>query len=116
MNDQGRHLLDRIQEHRGYTMPMHRIIAERHPDFLEGYDKLFTSAMSADSPLSPAVRELIVMALDIAVGTKPEVIRGHAERAVALGASDAEVLAVIELTTIVFAGKALGSVVAVFDE
>jgi alkylhydroperoxidase/carboxymuconolactone decarboxylase family protein YurZ len=115
-DDQGKRLLERIQAHRGYTMPMHRLLAARHPDFLEGYDRLFTSAMSEDSPLEANVRELMVMALDLAVGTKPEVVRGHAQKAIALGATEEQVLAAIELTTIVFAGKALGAVAAVFDE
>jgi alkylhydroperoxidase/carboxymuconolactone decarboxylase family protein YurZ len=116
MNEQGQALLDAIQEHRGYTMEMHRILADRHPDFLDGYDTMFRAAMSADSPLEPAVRELIVMALDVVVGMKPEVVRAHARKAMQHGATEAQVLAALEITTLVSAGRALGSVVGVFGD
>jgi alkylhydroperoxidase/carboxymuconolactone decarboxylase family protein YurZ len=116
MNEKGQALLDGIQAHRGYTMEMHRILADRHPDFLDGYDTMFRAAMSEDSPLDPGVRELLVMAVDIVVGMKPEVVRAHARKAMAHGATEAQVLAAVEITTLVSAGRALGSVVGVFGE
>jgi alkylhydroperoxidase/carboxymuconolactone decarboxylase family protein YurZ len=116
VNDFGKQLLDGIQSDRGYTLPMHRVLAERHPEFLDGYNRMFESAMNPDSPLPAQVRELLVMALDIAVGAKPEVARGHAKKAIECGATEAQVLAAIELTTIVFSGRAMGAVASVFDE
>lgn len=116
MNEKGQALLDGIQAHRGYTMEMHRILADRHPDFLEGYDTMFQAAMSDDSPLPASVRELLVMALDIVVGMKPEVVRAHARKAIAHGATEEQVLAACEIVTLVSAGRALGSVVSTFGE
>lgn len=116
MNELGQSLLARIREHRGYVLPFHEVLAERHPEFLAGYDGMFRAAMSEDSALPPKVRELIVMALDIALGVSEKAVRGHAERAMRHGATEAEVLAAIELATLVFAGKPLGMVARVFAE
>ena len=107
MNERGEQLLEQIRANRGYVLPMHQVLAERHPEFLAGYDAMFTAAMSKDSPLPASVRELIVMAVDIAVGVGPDVVRGHARRAMELGATEAQVLAAIELTTLVFTGRPL---------
>ncbi|MDA8399000.1 MAG: carboxymuconolactone decarboxylase family protein [Actinomycetota bacterium] len=108
-------VLQRIQDDRGYVLPMHRVFAERDPQFLDGYDRMFTSVMSERSPLSPEVRELLVMALDVAVGTSPKVVGGHAKKAIELGATEEQVVAAIELATIVAAGKVMGAVTSVFD-
>lgn len=115
MNEFGKKLLNDIQADRGYTLPMHKVLAERHPEFLDGYNRMFTAAMNEESPLPGYVRELLVMALDIAVGARPEVARGHARKAIELGATEAQVLAAIELTTIVFAGRGMGALVGLFD-
>lgn len=116
MNEQGARLLAGIREHRGYVLPMHEALAERHPEFLAGYDAMFRAAMSQDSALEPKVRELIVMVLDVAMGVSEKAVRGHARKAMQHGASEAEVLAAIELATLVFAGKPLGMAARVFAE
>jgi alkylhydroperoxidase/carboxymuconolactone decarboxylase family protein YurZ len=77
---------------------------------------MFTSVMSDDSPLPADVRELFVMALDVVVGTSPSVVIGHARKAVELGATESQVLAAIELATIVAAGKVMGAVAGLFDQ
>jgi alkylhydroperoxidase/carboxymuconolactone decarboxylase family protein YurZ len=116
MNEFGEKLLQEIRSDRGYTLPMHRVLAERHPEFLDGYNRMFTSAMNSESPLPAYVRELLVMALDIAVGAKPEVARGHARKAIEHGATEAQVLAAVELTTIVFSGRGMGALVGLFED
>lgn len=115
MNEHGARLLQGIRENRGYVMPMHEVLAERHPAFLAAYDAMFRAAID-DSPLEPKVRELIVMALDVAIGVSEKAVRGHARKAMAKGASQAEVLGAIELATLVFAGKPLSAVSRLFTE
>lgn len=115
MNDFGTRLLDDVRADRGYVLPMHEVLAERHPEFLDGYNRMFTAAMNAESPLPGYVRELLVMALDIAVGVKPEVVRAYARKAIELGGTEAQVLAAIELTTIVFAARGMGALAGLFD-
>jgi alkylhydroperoxidase/carboxymuconolactone decarboxylase family protein YurZ len=101
-------LLERIRATRGYVLPTHEFLAERHPEFLAGYDDFFRAAMSEDSPLPRKVREFVLMAADIALDASPAVIHGHVERATENGATEEEVLAVVELTTLAFAAKSLG--------
>lgn len=108
MNAQGAELLERIRTTRGYVLPMHEFLADRHPDFLAGYDAFFSAAMSEDSPLERKHREFVLMAADIALGAAPAVVRGHVKRAAEHGATDAEILAVVELATLAFTAKALG--------
>ena len=68
------------------------------------------------SSASEYVRELIVMALDIAVGAAPAAARGHARRAIRAGATEAQVLGAVELVALVWAGKAVSALPTIFDD
>lgn len=107
MNQRGKDLLEAMKAKRGYVLPTHEYLAEHDPAFLEGYDALFSAAMSDDSPLPRKVREFVLMAADLCLGQAPNVIGSHASRAVEHGATQAEVLAVIELTTLAYTARAL---------
>ncbi len=114
MHPDGQALLDRMRELRGYVLPAHEVLAERDPAFLEGYDRMFRAANSDASPLPAQVRELMVMALDIVVGVHPNAIRAHAEKALAHGASEEEVVAAVELAVIVQASRTMGALAPIF--
>jgi alkylhydroperoxidase/carboxymuconolactone decarboxylase family protein YurZ len=114
MTIDGQELLERMREFRGYVLPAHEVLAERDPEFLDGYDRMFRRAYSPDSALSPAMRELLVMALDIVAGVSPEAIRTHARKAIDHGASETQVVEAVELAAIVVASKTLGSVARIF--
>jgi alkylhydroperoxidase/carboxymuconolactone decarboxylase family protein YurZ len=114
MHTDGQTLLDRMRELRGYVLPAHEILADRDPDFLDGYDRMFRAANSDASPLPADVRELVVMALDIVIGVHPDAIRAHARKAIAHGASEAQVIAAVELAVIVQASKTMGSLTPIF--
>jgi len=116
MSDDGQALLERMREFRGYVLPAHEVLAERDPEFLDGYDRMFRAANAKDSPLPADVRELIVMALDISAGVSPEAVRAHAAKAIAHGATEAQVVAAIELAAVVYASKMLGSLARVFSD
>lgn len=116
MNELGTRLLARIREDRGYVLPFHEELAERHPEMLAAYDDMYRAAMGEGSALPAKVRELIVMVLDLALGVGDKAVRGHARRAIAAGATEAEVLAAIELATLVSAGKPLAVVAKVFAD
>lgn len=114
MHADGQALLDRMRELRGYVLPAHEVLAQRDPKFLDGYDRMFRAANSDASPLPADVRELIVLALDIVAGVNPNAIRAHAEKAISHGASDAQVVAAVELAVIVLASKTMGSLASIF--
>src|SRR5438552_9477767 len=101
MNDLGARLLRRIREHRGYDpLAFQRELAERHPEFLAAYDDMYRAAMGEESALPAKTRHLIVMVLDLVLGVGEKAVRGHARQAIAHGATEAEVLAAIELATL----------------
>jgi alkylhydroperoxidase/carboxymuconolactone decarboxylase family protein YurZ len=116
MSQEGRELLELMRSLRGgKSMRMHEILAERDPGFLLGYHHIFNAAQSDNQGLPSWVRELLVMALDLAVGVNPNVVRAHARKAISQGATEAQVLGAIELAALVMAGKALSFVPAVFE-
>ena len=114
MKVDGGDLLKRMREQRGYILPAHETLAERDPDFLDGYNRMFMAANSDTSPLPADVRELIIMALDVVAGLKAEVIRAHARKAVALGATEAQVVNAIELAAMVFASRNMSPLSTIF--
>ena len=116
MSHEGRELLELMRSQRGgKTMRVHEIVAARDPAFLLGYHHIFNAAQSDNQGLPGWVRELLVMALDLAVGVNPNVVRAHARKAISQGATEAQVLGAIELAALVMAGRALSFVPAVFE-
>lgn len=109
MNERGARLLEQMKAKRGYVLPTHEYLAEHDPEFLEGYDAFFSATMKQDSPLPVKVRELVLMVADLCLGQAPNVIGAHAKRAMENGATRAEVNAVIELTTLAYAARALAA-------
>jgi alkylhydroperoxidase/carboxymuconolactone decarboxylase family protein YurZ len=116
MTNEGRELLELMRAQRGgKSMAMHEILAARDPQFLLGYHHIFNAAQSDDQGLPGWVRELLVMALDLAVGVNPTVVRAHARKAISQGATEAQVLGALELAALVMAGKALSYLPAIFE-
>jgi alkylhydroperoxidase/carboxymuconolactone decarboxylase family protein YurZ len=116
MTVDGRKLLEEMRAERGYLLPAHEVLAERDPEFLDAYNRMFMAANSDRSPLPPDVRELMLVALDIAAGVKPEVVASHARKAVEHGATEAQVVAAVELAVLVFASRNLGPLATIFQK
>lgn len=111
-NDTAEALLSDIKQRRGYVLPLHRFLAESDTDFLATYDRFFTLAMDDHNGLTPQVRELVLLAIDLCLGINPEVAGTHAKRAVEHGATEAQALAVVELVALGMAAKGLNAGVA----
>lgn len=117
LTPEGQELLDTIRRQRGgKTMATHEVLAARDPAFLNGYNEIYNAAQSDAQGLPAYVRELMVMALDIAVGGSPKVARAHGRKAVSLGATEAQVLGAVELAILVSAGRAMSYLPAIFDD
>lgn len=83
---------------RGYWHPFHEGLLQLHPEFLRAYLD-FVAAPWKSRHLEPKVREFVYIAIDGSVTHLYERgLRRHIERALDLGATQAEVLQVIELT------------------
>lgn len=117
MNDLGKRLLERIRRQRGYEpLPFQRELAARHPEFLAAYDEMYAAAMGDGSPLPAKTRHLIVMVLDLVLGVGDKAVRGHARKAIENGATEADVVAALELATLVSAGKPVAAIGTVFSD
>jgi 4-carboxymuconolactone decarboxylase len=89
-------LLREIAEKRGYTLRMHRILAEADPTFLRSYEDLLDAAYIRSRSLDRRTKELIYIAVLTAVSAPREQLVAHMEAAVATGAEPLEILEVLE--------------------
>lgn len=93
----GEQLLKEMEAGRGYIYPPHRFLAERDPAFLRAYNDLAGLALlhgdrdTGEHALPAKFRELVVCAV-LAFKGSPEGVATHAKRALALGATEQELL------------------------
>lgn len=95
-------LMESIRKTRGEVKPWHEFVAKVNPHFMQGNQDMYRS-VTAGEPLSPKVRELILFAATTCYGISST----HSQKARSLGATDAELMAVVELVTNVAAAKPL---------
>jgi alkylhydroperoxidase/carboxymuconolactone decarboxylase family protein YurZ len=94
-----------IKEHfigiRGYWTPTWEVIVRLHPEFLEAYLG-YSSVPFKRNALSPKVKELIYIAIDVsATHLYEEGIRVHIQNALRHGATADEILAVCEQAALI---------------
>ena len=102
-------LLEKIKKTRGYVLPMHELLAQYHPEYLDTYDDWFNSVMNEQSPLPRQVREFVMIAVCLSINSAENVVLGHMRRAMEHGATTEELLAVVELTVASHAAKPLAA-------
>jgi 4-carboxymuconolactone decarboxylase len=89
-------LLREIAEKRGYTLDMHRILAEADPGFLRSYEDLLDAAYIKSRSLDRRTKELIYIGVLTAVSAPRQQVVAHMEAAIAAGADAKEILEVLE--------------------
>lgn len=90
--------LQKMQEERGYILDFHRVLAEEDFNFLRSYNSLLQAAYLNPATTSDTkTKELILIAILIAVRSTPDHIRTHIKLAKDLGATKKEVLEVLEM-------------------
>lgn len=90
-------LLDSVSSSRGYSLPLHEVLAEHDPEVLAGYEQMMRSLYLSDRRLDGRTKEFVYVAVLIALGAAEEHIRAHMEKAVREGATKEEVLEAVEL-------------------
>lgn len=95
-------LIESIKTTRGEVKPWHEFVTKVNPRFMQGNEDMFKS-VTAGEPLPPKVRELILFAATLCHG----IASTHSQKARSHGATDAELMAVVELVTNVAAAKPL---------
>jgi predicted amidohydrolase/alkylhydroperoxidase/carboxymuconolactone decarboxylase family protein YurZ len=89
-------LLAEMERKRGYVLELHRTLAARDPEFLEVYENLLDGAFLRERLLDRRTKELIYIGVLMALSTPREHLVAHMRAAVAHGASEEEVLEVLE--------------------
>lgn len=90
-------LLSRIEEKRGYVLDFHRVLAHADPAFLTAFDALISASYTDQRLLSQRDKELAYIAMLVALGADRQQISTHMSAADRAGASDREVLEILEL-------------------
>lgn len=89
--------LNSVKRARGYTLPLHRVLAEQDPDVLKAYEGMMHALYFADRRLDGKTKELIYVAVLVALGAAEEHIVAHMEKAGREGADPTDVLQAVEL-------------------
>lgn len=102
MDRQGRAALERVHSQRGYTLPIHEVMAELDPKILELYGDLSSYLLfdGESKALDIKTRALVLVGITTAVRGDTEGIQTNAQRALAAGASAREVLEAIMLAAL----------------
>jgi 4-carboxymuconolactone decarboxylase len=105
----GEEILDAARRARGYSLPLHSVLAREDADVLAAYEQMMNALYLKGRRLDSKTKELIYVAVLVALGAPAAHVRAHMERARREGATPEEVLETIELL-IPAAGVARASV------
>lgn len=92
----GAALLAEMERKRGYVLDLHRTLAERDPEFLVDYENFLNAAFLRERSLDRRVKELVYIGVLMAINTTESHLIAHMRAAVDNGATEAEVLEVLE--------------------
>lgn len=90
-------LLDSLSSARGYSLPLHEVLAGHDPNVLAGYEQMMRALYLSNRNLDGKTKEFVYVAVLVALGAAEEHIRAHMEKAVREGATQQEVLEAVEL-------------------
>ena len=92
-------LLDEIRARRGFTLPVHELMAQVDPEILRRYNDLAGYLLFGPEPraLDLKTRFLVLVGITTAVRGDADGIKWSAKRAKELGATDEEILEAVVL-------------------
>lgn len=93
-------MLAEIARKRGYVLDLHRTLAARDPQFLAGYENFVHAGFLRERSLDRRVKELVYIGVLMALGAPEEHQGAHMRAAVDHGATEREVLEVLEQTLV----------------
>ena len=85
-------MLKRISENRGYSLEMHRIMAEVDIDWVTSYNQIIDATYTGQRLLDRKTKELLQVAVEAALRADVDQIQAHIRVAIDEGASPMEVL------------------------
>lgn len=106
---EGSDVLEAIRSGGRKVLPLHTYLAEHDPAALAGFNRFLTAAIYENDALEEKHREIVLACACVAAGSSQPVIAAHCRKAMAAGATRAEVLQALEITAAVFATRAMGA-------
>jgi len=85
-------MLKRVSEDRGYSLEMHRIMAEVDIDWVTSYNQFIDATYTGQRLLDRKTKELLQVAVETALRADIDQIQAHIRVAIKEGASPMEVL------------------------
>jgi 4-carboxymuconolactone decarboxylase len=95
--ERGEDLLNAARGARGYSLPLHSVLAREDADVLAAYEQMMNALYLKGRRLDSRIKELIYVAALVALGAPKQHVRAHMERARREGATPEEILETIEL-------------------
>ncbi len=92
-------ILARIRAKRGYLLPFHELLARNAPAVLQRYDDFYSQVWLEQNVLDARTKELVAIGIHAAV-LEREGLEIHLRRAVAAGATEAEIVEAMTLAGI----------------
>jgi 4-carboxymuconolactone decarboxylase len=90
-------LLNSVSNARGYSLALHEVLAKHDPDALAGYEQMMRALYLSNRRLDGKTKELVYVAVLVALGAAEQHIVAHMEKAVREGATKEDVLEALEL-------------------
>lgn len=98
-NARATRLVAAMRRARGYLYPEWELVARDAPEFMAAYDELYRRALATDARLPVKYRELVALGI-LAFRGERQGLANHIRRALAHGATRAEVLGALEATIV----------------
>ncbi len=95
--ERGEEALEAARRARGYSLPLHSVLAREDPDVLNAYEQMMKALYLKRRRLEGKTKELIYVAALVTLGAPEQHVKAHMERARREGATAEEILETIEL-------------------
>ncbi len=95
-SDNKEEMLKQIAESRGYTLEMHRIMAEVDMEWVSSYNQFIQATYTGQRTLDRKTKELLQVAVEAALRADVDQIQAHIHVALQEGATPTEVLEALQ--------------------
>ena len=95
-SDRAQEFLQRTGEGRGYTLEMHRIMADVDLEWAETYNNFIEATYTGQRTLDRKTKELLQVAVEAALRADVEQIQAHVRVALREGATPTEILEALQ--------------------
>ena len=104
--EDARAFLEQAQENRGYSLEMHRILADADLDWAKNYNEFIQATYTGQRMLDRKTKELLQVVVEAALRADVEQIQAHIRVALREGATPREILEALQTVIMPMGGLA----------